>query len=390
VRRETANVLVLDAGDAIAREGRESDKSGIQLAIAAEFLYQGMALTGCSAAAVGEGDLVFGDRFISQLAGQAGFPLLGGSVLSGSERAFPAIVIVPAGAARIGIASLLWDGFGTWVADHADPDRPLRLAGGREVLEDALAGLEGKADVKVLLAHAPFGELASLLEEVPGFDVAIAGHDSELVFAAEPRLIAGTRVVQVGPDGKAVGRLDLGLAPDGKLEEVRGSYVVLDAAWPAHPALADLHERYLDRVEAAIDSILEEYPVTAPPSGGSYVGAEPCKPCHLPEWSAWVQTNHFKAGQTLVDLKREYDPECFRCHTTGFGYEGGFRLITTTPALNEVGCEMCHTAGAEHCANTDLPYPKPEEATCRGCHQPVHSPEFDFTTYRTKILHLKG
>jgi len=157
----------------------------------------------------------------------------------------------------------------------------------------------------------------------------------------------------------------------------------------------------------------------------AYVGNKNCKKCHIKEWKSWAQTNMAKTYETLasgvaaeaktdagLDPDKDYtkDPECLRCHTTGYGEEGGFVDAETTPNLLGVGCEMCHGAGGtyvlkEYMSLSNKEYNKAEvvavgmvsEVTveqCLGCHN-AESPfvgddhVFDFEANKDKGTHEK-
>ncbi|MFQ5900273.1 MAG: multiheme c-type cytochrome, partial [Thermodesulfobacteriota bacterium] len=54
-------------------------------------------------------------------------------------------------------------------------------------------------------------------------------------------------------------------------------------------------------------------------------------------------------GLDVVNADFTEEPLCLRCHTTGFGQKGGFKPGKTAidpdePSLEQVGCEMCHSA----------------------------------------------
>jgi Cytochrome c554 and c-prime len=109
----------------------------------------------------------------------------------------------------------------------------------------------------------------------------------------------------------------------------------------------------------------------------TYVGSDRCSGCHKHAHAVWSESKHAKAMETLEKAKfpsnRHYDPECVKCHTTGFQNPGGYNdfvpVIADWPAppkqkparakvvqhnadLRGVGCESCHGPASEHVKNT--------------------------------------
>ncbi len=103
----------------------------------------------------------------------------------------------------------------------------------------------------------------------------------------------------------------------------------------------------------------------------TYVGSDQCGKCHDHAWTVWAKTSHAKATDRLENLKnpsgRHFDPECMKCHTTGFQHPGGYNDFVQNPAawalpanagkpnveahnkaLRGVSCESCHGPGSEH------------------------------------------
>jgi hypothetical protein len=119
---------------------------------------------------------------------------------------------------------------------------------------------------------------------------------------------------------------------------------------------------------------------------GSYSGDRSCRVCHEKQHADWSLTRHACSWDTLVRLGREKDPKCVRCHVVGQGTRGGFVSASLTPHLQRVQCESCH--GQNGCKAFD---PTVEanvpEATCRKCHDALHSPRFDMKTYGPRARH---
>ena len=139
----------------------------------------------------------------------------------------------------------------------------------------------------------------------------------------------------------------------------------------------------------------------------SYIGANKCKKCHLPEHKSWAKMKHATALETLqpdkatdkktkfnLDPKKDYtkDATCLACHTVGYGKPGGYTIpdaanekaVKDSAELAGVGCESCHGPGSEYSKlheeimkskrkyKVDEMYAvgmtKIEEAACTACH----------------------
>jgi hypothetical protein len=96
-----------------------------------------------------------------------------------------------------------------------------------------------------------------------------------------------------------------------------------------------------------------------------YVGPSLCAPCHLPQYTSWKKTKMANAFESLkpgmaADAKLQFnlDPNkdytkvsvCVGCHVTGYGKQGGFVDIETTPDLAGVTCEACHGPAGSYMA----------------------------------------
>jgi cytochrome c553 len=153
----------------------------------------------------------------------------------------------------------------------------------------------------------------------------------------------------------------------------------------------------------------------------TYIGTKNCKKCHIKQWKSWSETKMANAFETLkpgvaaerkaeleLDPEKDYttDPECVRCHVTGYGKEGGFTSIEETPELAGVGCEVCHGPGGTYTQDGYMTLKNKEfkradivavglihpigEAVCTQCHNeenPIPDYTFDYEAMKATGLH---
>ncbi|MHC4718797.1 MAG: multiheme c-type cytochrome [Planctomycetota bacterium] len=83
------------------------------------------------------------------------------------------------------------------------------------------------------------------------------------------------------------------------------------------------------------------------PQAATYVGSKSCRSCHTKEYKTWRKTKHYKTFKQLEGPETK-DPDCLKCHSTGYGKPGGFSSEEETPDLASTGCEACHGPCSEH------------------------------------------
>ena len=114
------------------------------------------------------------------------------------------------------------------------------------------------------------------------------------------------------------------------------------------------------------------------PKGATYVGTNKCRMCHMKDHKTWKATKHATNFDTLKGDEVK-NPDCLKCHTTGYGQPGGFVSAETTPNLKGTGCEGCHGPGSEHIkagkASPKFPegnkkIDKIPQNACVNCHNP--------------------
>jgi mono/diheme cytochrome c family protein len=199
-------------------------------------------------------------------------------------------------------------------------------------------------------------------------------------------------VLQPGSRGMRLGKLDFSLNEKGEVLAWQHQVIPLPKSVGDAPRMAAWYEAYNAEVKADYEksvALKKQNMVSSP-----YAGETVCKTCHEREYTVWSQSRHAGAFYALQDVNKAFDPNCIVCHTVGFDKPGGFVDPQVTPELMHVQCESCHGAGKQHAdsgGQQAVPRPGQEkEHICRQCHQPSHSPSFNFETYWPKIAHGKA
>lgn len=266
-----------------------------------------------------------------------------------------------------------------------------------EEVRKALAELEGKADLRVLLAYLPEPELKALATAVPGIDCIVSGAPSGLADGPLPG--SDSRVFNVaGSQGKQVGRADL-YPREGGGWDVEGVPVTLGVS----PKLLKPH--------APMIALIEDYKKTTEkllikmPAGATrtWAGATMCASCHPNEYRDWRQQLHSKALETLIQKGSQFDANCLKCHTVGFQKDNGFYNVKDQFHLGGVQCENCHGPSLDHAQKENLirnrtvdgfspeererflaeakalvPPKEVKAETCVKCHYGDNDPHFDY------------
>jgi peroxiredoxin len=128
------------------------------------------------------------------------------------------------------------------------------------------------------------------------------------------------------------------------------------------------------------------------PTNARYVGSEACRSCHQAEHETWSASPHAHAVETLAAVRKQGNPDCLRCHTTGFARPGGFPekgQPDQHPDLAAVGCESCHGPGGDHVTEGAAKIgsivslgDKCDSCVilqiCGACHDDANDPGFEF------------
>ncbi len=369
-----SEVLVADVGGA---PGGKSTYDRLKF----EAILQGELAMGIAAHNVGAGEAALGPDCLRDIALWLHVPFVSTNVLrsDGQPLAEP-LRIVQAAGRSVAILGVLSPKFAP---------AELRVTSPREAILRALQQASGRYQSAIVLAYVPEEELQPLAEGLPEVDVVVGGPTGQPV---APRHIGPTLVLSATKQGKFLARLD---APPDSKQPWKGGIVELsdrfadDRAQVANVAefRKELGRRDITAGETSFGSRLPP----GAPKEFAVAGTKTCRDCHKPEAQAWDKSRHARAWKSLEEHGAQVDPDCQRCHTTCYGYPGGFASMGRSPALVEVGCENCHGPSREHVREPKIHtgYFAQAENQCLACHDHENSPKFEFEAYWAKIKHGK-
>ncbi|MEX2026132.1 MAG: multiheme c-type cytochrome, partial [Pirellulaceae bacterium] len=328
---------------------------------------------------VGPGEMRLGIEELQRLASELKVPFISTNVRDAQGRpvAEP-LRLIEAGGRRIVLAGIVSPRYA---------EEPLEVLDPAAAIESALAEKPMPYDTLLVLAYLPADELAQLAARLPAKAVLVGPSDADSPVRRVGRVreahahedtpdnVAGL----VGHQGRSLVRIDF-TKSGGDLWTARD--VVVGAPLPDDP-------RQLENLVAYHQELAQQdFPPSStgllmplPPEFASTAraaGTHTCRNCHAAECSAWDSSRHARAWQSLVNRGVYYDADCQRCHTTGYGWEGGFASAERSFGTVSVGCESCHGPSLAHVLNPSIPTPLAANQQCVHCHDPDRSPGFSY------------
>lgn len=411
-------VLLVDAGDALFDQASYTPEEEVQARLRAGAVAKGLLAMGLDAKVVRERDAVIGGDWLPASL-QLSTPTLRevggirvgllpvdaphdaeevGKAAEALRRQGAELVIALLHQRRSEAAPLHLPQVDLAVGSHMESipegDRQIAIEGETPLLYPLGRG-QGALVVEIALRETkrPFGRLVSLAEGEEEREAL-----GERIRAYEARIAA----LPAGADASPF---------EEKIEELRERRRAL-AASPALPAEGNqIAYRFVTisqdiepneevrQILAAYDREVGEAnlayarenprPCPEPAEGeATFVGQAACAACHPTAQTFWESTAHAKAYETLENANKQYDLSCISCHVTGWDRPGGACQVDKVEGRKDVGCEACHGPGSLHVAapskeNIAL---EVSEQSCRSCHRPDHSLEFDYATYLGRIL----
>ncbi len=356
---------------------------------------------GYDAVAIGEKDLQMGRARLLELAGRYSVPLVCANLVDVESKDLfvKPYVIVRKGSksffgltghsVKVGIFGVISPAFVTPVSVRGET--PLRATDPVKAAEAVIERLQDEGcSVIIALAHVSVPE-AGRIAALGGISTIVMGHS--LSYVRDPRFDNGAAVVQGGREGRYIGNIRIEVGSGGEVVSVEGKVEALTSTYKDDPHFAALISEYKKALE------VKAFPPTVTEDTGvdQYVGKSNCGGCHAEQLKQWESTAHAHAFATLVEHKSHFDPECIRCHVTGYGSGSGFRDANTTPGMADVQCEVCHgpgfvhyrfhTSNGETGSEAEAAMPEVTESVCVQCHKDDHDPDFDFERKIADVTH---
>lgn len=381
------NRLLLDAGN-ITSGGRSYEL------LKFDYLLRGMATMGYDAVNLGKREVNLDLTTLRSKIAESKLPFVSCNALdkqAGKPICAP-FIIKTVGGTRFGIVGVVQA-----EGDELGPGIAVRPP--IEALTEQLPTLKSQCDFIVVLAFAPAETLHEIAAKFPEVGAVLGGDVPQSSGKAET--VNRAVLFSVTEKGKVVGKLTFRPSSGDPPLTLASSEAIktADTLKPAPAMTALIHEYknvLRDRnLELANEEGLD--PINAQTmTSDLYAGEQACASCHTSAHRVGLASAHAHAYATLAQKGSEYDPECLRCHTVGYGAKDGFLNLKTTPKFADVQCESCHGRGAAHIAAVqagktgraavaNLRAVTPN--SCVRCHDVENSANFLYSTFWPKIKH---
>ncbi len=387
IKKEIASgpTLVVSAGDFGAN--RDFDAWG-----KTEFIYDIMAKMDYDAMTPGETELMEGLEAAKKLyARHPGIEIVSANIRDkAGNPVWPESAVIEKDGIKYGVTGVTNSAFYNFnITRGKQSTDDFSFEEAREALQRVIPDLRQKSDVVVVLMHEGPGDAKKIVDEIPGMDVVIVGHNPGYLF--NPERVGQTLLVRPGNRGQYLEVLELTLDDDNRIVDYNGEGKplgdevakdpIIDSEVSAYEKDWTDRKRTENRKSAAKAAVIQ--------GTEKYVGDDICARCHMDIYTKWSKTAHARAYQTLVDDNKQNVAECVSCHVTGYGEPTGYEFtveenrkqtavvgLTDTAELRNVQCESCHGMGTFH--GTSVMQKVPDEETCRNCHIGEFAKDFDY------------
>ncbi len=344
------------------------------------------------AVAVGPYDLSAGVDFIEKSDGQT-FPWISANIYyADNASVFSPFIIKEIGGVKIGIIGL------TNPSASLPPN--LHFADWQDVLPPLVQTLTKKCDHIILLSNLANADNYLIAKECPGIDMIIAADTR--YGNLSPVIHHKTLITQTGSRGKYLGFIKISWGRTGgwtmdqntisTSSTFSSRFIALTSSLPYDPHVERIvtqikeNIRDLNSINRHVITAKDQESVTGKQPIISFTGFNRCEACHQKQTAFWNTTRHARAYTSLVKISQNKNLECLPCHVTHRENlflkppEEASILLSLSPSMQTVGCEVCHGAGSAHADNPEKNklIRRPSQKICLHCHTKQRDPNFDY------------
>lgn len=366
----------------------------------AETALQAMNVIGYDALNVGDPELLYGLEYLREQARYLRYPLISANLQESARRdlLFKPYAVKDLPGLRVAVL-----GLSAGLIKSGSKNPGLSASNPQETAKKYLEELASKADLVILLADVGYQGAQELARQLKGVDLIITSRDGQYIHS--PTKVNGIIIAQSGNQGRYLGQLKIFLDAGKKIAKFEGSLITLDDKVADEFSMRQFLDRRQDEAEKlfgpaaappARPTPTPKEAAKAPPPApaataepNKYVTSNACFRCHQETVTNWQKTLHAKAFGALKLKSQWENPQCLRCHTTGFGHSSGFVSREKTPQFMHVQCEACHGPAGWHVQeqNPKKGYGPVTEATCRSCHNKEQHPGFKYQESLKRGVH---
>lgn len=247
--RQPQATLVLDAGDWLTGTPlSEVEVDGVKGGVFIDM----MNAVGFDASTIGNHDFDNGVDMLPRLIQRAAFPVVSANLRRDGELMAPPWIVVEKGGVRVGVVGLILEDLAQEVS--SEMIRGITVEPVAETARRAIAELDPRTDLIVLLTHQGWQADSLLATRVEGADLIIGGHSHTRL--KQPRVVNDIIVAQAGSSARDLGRIDL-VVDDDRVVSHEGKLIPLFVRDmknpdPALSALVDGHKARIDAEYAVV------------------------------------------------------------------------------------------------------------------------------------------
>jgi predicted CXXCH cytochrome family protein len=345
-----------------------------------EAILAGEMIMGIEAHNIGAAEARLGPDVLRRLSAKQNIPFISANVRDAADQLLAEpLRIVNVSGWRLALVGVLSEKYATEMIHISPP---------RQTILEIIQKTSGSYDSLIVLAYLPEEELQELAESIPEADVIVGGPTGQPI---APKQVGPVLLTSATNKGKFLARLEA--PPLNSTNRWTASIVELNDRYADNPRQTANIEKFRQELARrdftpGQTSLVEQFPANMP-KNYAIAGNSACQKCHQDDCYLWRKSKHSLAWNTLKSKGASYDPDCQRCHTTGYGLPGGFSSVACNGGKVDVGCESCHGPSKSHVINPNVltPYYSQAKDRCIQCHDRENSPQFNYDKYWNKIDH---